>query len=258
MKQKRILTIVLTALLFVSAVILGISSTFRIDVVTVEFTLLSEDGKARSQTLQEELTSLYKRESILSLKADKAKEALVDYPYFRMTAFEKQSPDKVYIKIVEDGETYAVQSGEEYYIVSGEGIVVERRETPVNRLDGQENLLVHGLNVSGNKGGSLTGDDCWQSMLTFCTAFDAELNGIRKNVLFAEVYKRTPEVFFRLQMREGVVLYISSPQILTTEKAKKAFNAYMGLSDGERTQGSLTIFEVESEVLAEYKSDSNF
>lgn len=258
MKKKRILTIVLTALLFVSVVILGVSSTFRVDRVTVEFTLLSEEGKADSQTMQAELTQAYKGKSILSLKEEEARAVLSKYSYFRMTAFEKKSPDKLYIQIVEDGETYAVQSGNEYYIVSAEGIIVEKRNTLFNRLDGQENLLVKGVTATGDKGGVLSGDDCWQSMLAFCGELDTRLGGIRKNVVAAEVFKRTPEIFFRIQMREGVAIYVSSPQSLTEEKAKKAFNAYMGLSDEARTRGSLTVFELNGEVLAEYKADSNF
>ncbi len=256
MKKKKVLTIVLTVLLFLSAVFLGIASTFRVDTVTVEFSLLSTDGRAHAELLQAELTAEYKGDSIFSLKDDKAKEIIAKRSYFRMTAFEKKSPDKVYIRVVEDGETYAVESGEgTYYIVSGEGIMVEERSTTLNRFDGGENLLVKGITATGSRGDTLSGDDCWKSMLAFCRVFDAELNGIRKNTQSVEVFKRSPEIFFRLQMSEGLNIYIATPEILTEEKAKKAFNAYLSLSAEERTKGSLTVSHVEGEVFAEYKKD---
>lgn len=256
MKKKKVLTIVLTVLLFLSVVFLGIASTFRVDTVTVEFSLLSADGRAHAELLQAELTASYKGESTFSLKDDKAKEIIAKHSYFRMTTFETKSPDKVYIHVVEDGEIYAVESCEGVYtIVSGEGIVVEQRNSTVNRFDGGENLLIKGITAAGSRGNTLSGDVCWESMLAFCQVFDRELGGIRKNTRFVEVFKRSPECFFRLQMREGVNIYIASPETLTEEKAQKAFNAYLSLSAEERAKGSLTISHIENEVFAEYKLD---
>ncbi len=252
--KKKVITIVLTALVFLSAVFLGLATTFRVEVVSVECTLLSPSVKAQAAEAQAELASLYEKESVFFVKPDKAEKTLEKYSYLRLSKFEKRYPDKLYIRLVEDGESYAVETEGGYYILSSEGVVVERRETPVNRFDGGDNLIVKGLQATGKKGGSLSGDGCVVPALSLCKELDIALSGARRNILCVEVWKRTPETYFRITTREGVKIYIKSPTENLSEKVKNAVDEYLSLSDEERTTGRIDVLEAEGRFLPKYAS----
>ncbi len=257
--KKKVLTIFLTALVFLSTAFLGVATVFRLEGVSVEVTLLSETSKTEAQALQEKLLARYEGESIFNADRRKADEELVAYPYFRMTAFEKEYPNKLKISLIEDDETYAVEKADGgYYIVSGEGVVVEERTVNTNRLDDGENILVKGVEVTGEKGGTLAGDAAWQSLLSVCQSFEKELGSIRLSVRSVEVWKKTPEFFLLITMKEGVKIYLENPASLTSEKAIKAVDAYLSLSNDEKIGGRIALLEVDGEVFAEYKATDDF
>ncbi len=251
--RKKVLTIVLTAIVYLSAVGLGLSTVFRVRAVSLDAAVISEGASERVQTMREELLDAYESEGTLSVNKSKAEKVLSKYPYFRLISFKKSYPDTLYIQVVEDSEVYAVQTGEEYYILSKEGIVVERRKTPVNRLDKGDNVLVTGLDASGDRGEELVGDPCWQTALRLCQGMDTALDGIRKNVLSLDVLKRGSEIFYRLTMREGVKIYIDTPDTLTDEKSKRAVDEYLSLSDIDKTLGYIGVHEIDGKVTAEHK-----
>ncbi len=251
--RKKVLTIVLTAIVYLSAVGLGLSTVFRVRAVSLDASVISDSASEQVQAIREELLSVYEREGTLSVNKSKAEEVLAKYPYFRLKTFKKSYPDTLYIQVVEDSEVYAVQAGEEYYIVSEEGIVVELRKTPVNRFDNGDNVLVTGLEVSGKRFGELAGDSCWQAALKFCQGMDAALGGIRRNVLSLDVLKTGPEIFYCVTMREGVKIYIDTPDTLTDEKAKSAVDKYLSLSDSDRTLGYIGVHEIDGTVTSEHE-----
>ena len=92
MKRKTVWTIILTALVFLSGAFLGVSNVYRIDEVCVEASLVSEAAQAEVDDLQARLQSLYESESAFTAKRELAEEVLQDYPYFRITCFEKDYP----------------------------------------------------------------------------------------------------------------------------------------------------------------------
>ncbi len=252
--KKKFLTVLLTALVFLSTAFLGVSTVFRLEGVSVEITLLSSDSKTQAEALQRGLLVAYEGRSIFAVDDALAKEELKNYPYFRMTAFEKVNPNKLRICLVEDDEVYALQTANGYLIVSGQGVVVEERVENYNRLDGGENILVKGFTLSGEKGNSLFGDNAWESALAFCQALDESLEGIRRSVTSVEAAHKSPELFLTLTMKEGVKIYIESPGAEKEKKVEKAVDAYLSLSNGERIGGRITVLEVEGEIFAEYKS----
>ena len=154
MKTRKIKLISsFVALTMVSAV-LGVSTVYRIEKVTVEASLVSEEAKAESEHLQKELEELYQRDSIFFAGTDKAKSLLQSYPYFRITGFEKSYPKRLVIELTENAEVYAIEktAGAEYYILNADGVVLEIRGEHVNQLNKEENVLLKGLNVTAKKG----------------------------------------------------------------------------------------------------------
>ena len=256
---KKVLTIFLTVLLFLSAITLGCATVFRIDNVAMVATVVSEESKANVAQLKEDLVEFYKNKSIFSAKEKHLKGILNDYPYFRVAKFTKAYPDKIIITIEEEAEVYAVEKGDGgYYVLSETGAVLDIRNSIKNRLDGEDNVYVKGLTLTGEKGGLLAGDDCWDSMFLFCQAMNESLGGIRSNVLSVEVLSRTPETFYMITMREGINIYVGNPFELAAEKAKMAMDKYMVLSDEERMTGRLTVRDVNGEVFVSYSLEDEF
>ena len=256
---KKVLTVFLTVILFLAAVFLGGATVFRVDDVALVATVVSEEAKSETTKLQEEILALYKEESIFSVDKSALDKVLKDYPYLRVTGFEKAYPNKIVVTLLEEAESYAVQRAEGgFYILGASGIVLDIRSTNVNRLDQKANVALNGLTVTGKKGGTLTGDDCFASMFALCNTLDEKLGGIRSNVVSVEVLARTPEIFYMITMREGLKIYVNNPAVLTTQKAEKALNAYMALSNEERMPGRLNVRESDGEVLVAYSPIDEF
>ncbi len=257
--KKKILTILLTALVFLSATALGVSTVFRVDTVAIEISRVSAFATEDAEKLRAELIAQYEQESIFSVEKSAVNAAVEKYPYLRMTGFKKSYPNKLVLTLSEDAEVYAVEKENgEYYILGGDGSVLEIRSTPVNRLDNENNVLLKGLEVSGERGGVLSGDNCWDSMRTLCLEMDKALGGIRSNILSVEVLYRKPETAYRIRMKEGVTLYFWDPAVMTKEKARGAIDKYLSLSDAQRMTGRITVGYAEGEVLLGYEPIDEF
>ncbi len=250
--KKRVLTIVLTATVFLAAAVMGIATVFRVDSVAVEFSMSSSVAQREAESLRGKLYEAYDGKSIFTADEKEAESLLVDCAYFRMTEFRKEYPNQIVVKFVEDKETYAVKTGEEYYILNAEGLVIEKRATFFNRLDGDSNVLVEGFTLSGVRGETLGGDSRFAELFAFCRALDSELGGIRKNVLKIEVVTSAPEPLYRITAREGVKLYVDKPSELTAEKAKSAVNAYLSLSDEQRMVGCISVYGIDGVATSSY------
>ncbi len=247
----------MTALLFLSAVALGVSTVFRVEGVTLYATLTPQAG-VEATALQEELKRAYERESTFSVDDKKAKKIVEKYPYLRVTSFQRSYPNALKITVVEDLETYAVQRENGYYILNASGVVVATRENENNRADGAPNVLVKGLTVTGSVGEGLTGDAAWADMLRLCMETDKALGGIRKNVLSVEVILRSPQTYYLLTMREGVKIYVEAPADLTEEKVQAAIEKYLSLTDAERMTGRITVHTIAGKGVADYTPRDEF
>jgi hypothetical protein len=90
---KKVLTVFLTVILFLAAVFLGGATVFRVDDVALVATIVSKQAKLETGKLQEEILALYKEESIFSVDETALDKVLKEYPYLRLTGFEKAYPE---------------------------------------------------------------------------------------------------------------------------------------------------------------------
>lgn len=256
--RKKFWVILLTALIFLSGAVLGISAVYRVDRVTVEAFVVSEEAKAEAETLREKLEEAYDKDSIFFANDSKVKEVLQDFPYFRITGFEKSYPNRLIVEITEDAEVYAVEkvAGQEYYLLGEDGMLLGVRDSHVNPLTGAENVIVKGLAFSD--GADFTDDEQFPALLALCQALSKELGGIRSNVVSVEVFLRSPETIYRVTMREGVKLYFGTPAERTEEKVKVAVDEYMALSNEEKLSGRIVISEVGDRILTSYSAKDEF
>lgn len=260
MKKKNILVIVLTAILFISGVVLGVTAVFRVNEVLIVAPVVSEDAKTEAEALKNDLLTAYDKQSIFSANASVAQSVVAKYPYFRITKFEKAYPNRLVVTVKEGEEIYAVQQADsnKYYILDEKGTVLQIRESSKNRVDGAENVLVTGqptLTLTGEKGKTLAGDSCLAYLFPFCKEIATRLNGIRINVESVTVLRPASsetETLFKLSMREGVTVYVRNPAKDTLIKAQTAVEKYLSLSVQEKLKGALLIFDSENGLQSNY------
>ena len=262
MRTKNVLVILMTILVFLSAVLLGVSSVYRIDEVFVCASTVSMDAKTEADELRKRLLEVYQKQSTLFASDEEAKSVVAQFPYFRLTAVEKGYPNRLIVRVSEDEEVFAMPCDETesfYYILGLNGVVLGIRENYNNRSDETgvaKNVLIKGLSVTGEKGQLVIGDERLSYVLAFCQKTSALLNGIRKNIVSVTVSGASAEqtVTLKLTTYEGVNIYIRNPSVATEEKAEVAVNAYLSMSDGDRTKGMLTVFDGENGIQTTYLS----
>ncbi len=256
--MKKLWVILLTVAVFLSVAVLSITSVYRVDTVTLETNLVSEEAKVEAENIQTRLENAYEKDSIFFADDKKAQEIVKEYPYFRISAFEKAYPNRLVIVLTENAETYAVEKNDGgYYVLSADGTILTVRNESANPLNGEDNVVFKGLNVSGELSGKLVGDDCFDVMLQYAEEVSKALGGIRRNVASIEVYARSPELILCLTMKEGVKIYVSMPNVSTLEKAQKAVNEYMLLSNAQKLTGKLVVLDGEEEIIAVYSAKSD-
>ena len=260
--RRKLLIIILTVALFVGAAVLGVSATFRVDTVTLHSSEISQPAKAEAEELLKRLEDVYVDENIFSVKQSDADGVLAEFPYFRITSFQRSYPNRVIISIAEGEEVFAVENANgqgEYFILNGEGTVLGVRADANNRLDGKRNVLLKGYTCQGVKGQKLTGDSALAPTFEFCSVISSALNGIRGNVQYVELFANASTVdgvVLVLQMQEGVRLYVYATETATQEKAAAAVEGYLALSVSERMSGNLMVYEnTDGEVTSVYRPD---
>lgn len=266
MQKKTLLTIILTALIFLSACALGVSTVYRVSDVTVRSATLSDEAETEALELRDRLQQAYYKQNIFSIDESIAEEVVEQFPYFRILSVEKVFPNRLIFNVREDEEVYAVatQSGGEYYILNSEGTVLSIRSDYVNRKEtnvNAKNVLLSGLSVTADKGETIAGDEALSYLLPFCTRISELLEGIRKNVVSVELIKggSSPSTHvLRVQMIEGVVIYVRNPAEKTIEKAGKAVEAYLALPDGAHTKGMIAVYDQGENVVTMYSTKDDF
>ncbi len=245
MHKRNVIAILLTAVVFIAAAVLGVYSVYRVDAVTLNVSVVSAVAREEADALQKNLLARYEDESIFSVDEGAAEEEFAAFPYFRMISFRRQYPNRLVIEATEDAEMFAVERGEDsYYILGADGTVLGIRSDVANRSDGADNVVVTGLSAAGERGEILGGDECIPALLALCKEADALFGGLRSNLVSVEVSKPTSsyeDISFCLTMREGVKAYIRNPLTLTREKAAAFAAFYIGLEADERLGGRIEV-----------------
>ena len=238
--MKKIITILLTAILFVSAVTLGINSVYRVSEVGLDIHFVSEDAKAEGEALEARLEEVYKKRSIFSVKKEDSESVFAEFPYFRLTDFKKEFPNKIVVEATEDAEVFAVANASgEYFILSLDGTILSVRESALNRSDNAPNILIEGVDIAGAKGEVCTSAQI-NKLLPFLKELSGCMNGLRGNITKIEYMVHGGMVEqYNFSMREGVTLMLQKADEFVEEKAKKVAEKYASLEDGQLLCGYL-------------------
>ncbi len=260
--KKNLAVIILTSIVFLSAVFLGFSTVYTVDIVTLDPIIISQESSAEVEEIHKRLSKAYDKKSYFSVDKKAAQEVLSDFPYFRLSGFEKDYPNRLIVRIKEDEEVYAVpiyNEAGQYYILGESGTVLGTRDSYVNRLDKENNVLIRGIRVEGKRGSLLSGEEIFSPLFTFCQTMSQALKGIRKNVTDVEVIKLTQtEMQVKITMNEGVKIYVGDIFTLPKEKAEKAMEKYFSLSDENKLAGRIFVVNQDEKVFVNYSPVDEF
>ena len=254
--MKKLAVIVLTALMVLSAAFIGVANVYRIDDVVLDANMFSAAAKEEAAEIQLALQDAYVGESILFADERSAEELVKGYPYFRITKFEKRTPNVIYVEMTEDMETFAVEAGNEYWILSQNGTILTKREDFSNRVDGEANIVIEGASPIGTVGQTVGGAG-FAELLEICLVLSERLNGLRGNLARIEFDRVEDGGRIFLCMREGVKICLVHAKILTTEKAERLAQAYLEMRPEERLTGFLHVTESldETSVIVKYQTE---
>lgn len=238
MQKKKIITVFLTVVLFAATALLGFFSVYRVNEVGVCFKYNSEQAKAEVESLKADLLALYEGENVFLLNETDAEEIFDAYPYFRKTGFRRELPDKIIFEATEDEEIFAAYTERGYLILGLDGTILSIRDSALNRADGNENILIEGIDVSGEKGEICVGDGL-SDLFKLLQTLSERLGGLRSNIIRITSKVVAPSiVHYELMMREGVKIQIGKIQSFTIEKAQKIADLYLNpTSDADRLRG---------------------
>lgn len=256
--MKKVITILLTVVLFAVAVILGCDSVFRVSELKLAVYPVSEEAQLEAEELKEKLESVYVNKSAFSAKGEDASEVFAQFPYFRLTGFEKEYPNKLVVKVTEDAEVFAVQSGEQYYVLGIDGTILSVRESSLNRSDGKNNVLVTGFEISGEKGERFQGERL-ALVFPLLQELSSRLGGLRSNLTEVSFSIQGGSIEeYCLQTTEGVRILVRKVDEFTKEKGQMIAETYSNLSDADRLTGVIFATNNESKATVVYSSMGNF
>lgn len=254
MHEKRLLTILLTVILFVSCAVLGLANVYRITAVSIELTFVSEEAQAEAETLEKEIENRYSGKNIFFVDDTNAVLEFEEYPHFLIQTFEKSYPNRIVIKAEELPEVYAVEKSDRtgYYVLSSDGTLLREKPTSENRSDGKENVLisVSDITIEVENGQKPVGDEM-TTVLSMCLKLDEKFDGIRTNVLSVSANKKE-DSFLSGQavicFREGVQAVVYGLYNLATldQKTEWLYEKYVSLSVEERFSGTIYVNDYEA------------
>lgn len=261
MKKRVIWTTVCAAILFLAALAAGLNAVFTVTSVKASFIAFSDVGRQESGSLQKELDRFVGK-STTFLDTEEIRAVVEKYPCFRIEGeIEKKFPQTVELTVVEREEVFAVWSEEKnaYAVLDGGGVYLYDKENASNRLGG-ENIVLTGFSLKLEAGKTAEGEN-FEEFLAVYREFESELGGLRRNVVSATFGRPSSQAsydYFSLTMREGVTVFIDRPSSKAQEKAARAIETYLSLSEREKTYGEIFAGEnpLTGEVTAKHNSVS--
>ncbi len=247
--KKKVLLMTLIGLVLLGAVLAAaLNAVFTVTDVKVSFSVISNEGRAESLALQEELEEKFVGRSTTFLDLSEVNAAVGEHPAFRVERVEKDFPRTVVLSVTERRELYAVplETGK-FAILDEEGNYLYDKEENVNRCGGA-NILLEGFDLH-REGSGVTGK-YFPEVLSFVGVFSERLGDARANLMTISL-EPTPnpimgDGFFRLLLKEQVTVAVYFPANLTRMKAEKVLEKYLSLSDTQRLYGFFDVYDLEN------------
>jgi len=245
MKTKRLVILGICAAFLIAVVAAIVNAVFTVSAVEVRYQTFSESGRAEAAQLQQKLDETFLGKSTTFLNLDDVKEETKAFSHFRVEKLEKKYPGTVALSVTEREETFAyLRENGTYAILDQDGTFLYDSEENVNR-EGGENVLLSGFALTVPSSGEGVTGSGFAALLKVTESFRLKVGAVRANIRSVELTERKIEgEYFRMQMNEGVVLEIHLPQNNTEEKAEALAEAYLELTEVQKTYGYLDIIDL--------------
>ena len=243
MKKKVLILTGVAVALLIAVIAAALNAVFTVARVEVHFSVCSSRGEEEAVLLQSELDETYVGKSTTFLKLEDVEETVEHYPAFRVTAAEKQFPRTVVLSVEERREAFCFRRENGLFaILDEEGVYLYDSETNTNRRGG-ENIVLEGFTLTADAGARATGEYALE-LFQMCEVFFSALGDARANIVSVTLSSEYEMgSYFLLQMREGVTVQIFTPENETEEKAEAVLEAYLSLSETQKTYGFFDVID---------------
>ncbi len=255
MQKKGFIAVLLSIILFLAIGVLGVANVFRIDGVSLISNTISSTAQVEAAQLQEELNNKYIRQNALFVDQSEADAILQKFPYFRITSFRKEFPNRLVVEVKEDEEMFAIETSSGYKILSADGILLGNNKSTSENRTGSPNILVKGLALEGELGKVVSGNgqiDGFVCIVRAMAAADGMGGSLRSNVLEIEVAQSPMPQQMTLKMKEGVTAYVYDFDEDSVQKAILVVQTYLGLQDSQKVTGKILVGKTVDGLSAEY------
>lgn len=250
MKKKIIIATVCSVVILLAAIAAGLNAVYTVTSVRTDFTVFSEQGRADSALLQDELDGFVGKSSYF-LDIGEVENTVRKYPCFRLEYARKNYPQTITVKVSEREETFvfAHRAGEleaeTYAVLDADGEYLYHKDTNENRLDGARNVLLEGFSFSVNyheRAVGIYADELFAVTAVFREAF----GNMRMNVVSVKLVTPSDnreDDYFVISMREGVTAELHNPSSRPEEKAQKMVEKYRSLENEDVMFGKIVVSE---------------
>ncbi len=247
MKKKALLMTAVALVLLGAVAAAALNAVFTVTDVVVNFVPVSGTGVEESYEVQEMLDEKFVGKSSTFLDLEEVKASLAEYSAFVVKKVEKVFPRTVSVTLEERREAFAFERESGLYAVLDEnGVYLYDKEENLNRRTG-ENILLENFGLSFTETGELAKSDCLEAAVSFAGVFMERLEDARANVVSISLLRTDNEIageyLLRVRMREGVVIDVFAPENFAREKAEKALEKYLSLSDAQRLYGFFDVVD---------------
>lgn len=227
MSYVRKIVVFILSILFLAAVVVGMSVVFAVRNVNVELLKYSEEYLDEYEESKENLAKL-KGTSILYLSEDDVK-SCVSSGHMVLQSFEKVFPCTINVVIKERVETFAFKTSSGYEIYDEDGILIGSSPQNVNGVDGCPNVL---LQVAPGE---------IAEAVQMCGYFSERFSALRGAVESVEIRGAAFGVdsTMTLKLFSGLTLVVIDYEVYPEQKMEAIYNEYLLLSSRQRLYGSI-------------------
>ena len=249
MKYIRKVTALVLAIIFCTAIVIGIGVIFSVKNVNVEYVDYSGEYTAQFERTKENLNKL-KGSGLMFLSDEDVCGKISDNSVIAVASYERIYPCTVNVTLKERVESFVCRNGDVYSVYDEDGGLMRtvRRENGeyINSLDLSPNVLV------GTAGDAELNADDFKCVAALCNEIKNNFGSMRRLIGSITVYSslNTADVKFR----SGISIAVSDWRNSQKEKIGAAYAVYLNLSDSSRTRGVIAVTGGKdgSEAVAKY------
>lgn len=239
MKYVRKVTALVLAIIFCTAIVIGIGVIFSVKNVNVEFVDYSGEYTEEYERTKENMNKL-KGSGLLFLSEWDVKSKLSGGDVITIESYERIYPCTVNVKVKERVECFTVRIADGVSVYDEDGVFMHSVRTEsgeyLNPLDNSPDIAV------GAADGKLSDDD-YVCVASLCRGVKNSFGALRKIVESVTVYGSLNTA--NIKLRSGISIAVSDWKNNAGNKIKTVFEEYKNLSDKQLTCGMITVADGE-------------